>query len=289
MKTLSAPLTRRLFLFVLLAGCGGGSGGADTSDATCEQTENTTATASVHPDGCAVLERDTSVCDASRTSQGLSGFWLKFSCRVGLTVTGGGDILAVADGLPDSPSNYYDVSDPCYEEYMGGMQNPNEIGEQSIQITFPATPDTSGQAMTGAVVGLALNGVPIYANFAAPGDDIFEEAETFDRCGGHPNQQGNYHYHSEPYSISYDDSNFIGVMRDGYPIYGRRDPDGSYPADLDANGGHTGLTVDSPATPVYHYHVNEQTSTGMNTAGEKQWFLTTGTYRGTPGGCTGCD
>ena len=46
-------------------------------------------------------------------------------------------------------------------------------------------------------------------------DDIYQEAKTFDRCGGHPEGTGVYHYHSEPYAISYDDDNFIGVMRDG--------------------------------------------------------------------------
>jgi hypothetical protein len=142
--------------------------------------------------------------------------------------------------------------------------------------------------MGTAVVGLALNGVPIFGNFAAPGDDIYEEAQTFDRCGAHPQNTGKYHYHGEPYAISYDDSNFIGVMRDGYPVYGRRDPDASLPT-LDAYGGHTGVTVDSPSTPVYHYHVNEQTSTNPGTLGEMQWFLTTGTFRGTPGACTGCN
>ncbi|CAN5874029.1 hypothetical protein BH11MYX2_BH11MYX2_37210 [soil metagenome] len=29
-------------------------------------------------------------------------------------------------------------------------------------------------------------------------------------------------------------------------------------------------------------------STTAGSAGEKQWFLTTGTYRGSPGSCTGC-
>ncbi|OJT27457.1 hypothetical protein BO221_05675 [Archangium sp. Cb G35] len=94
--------------------------------------------------------------------------------------------------------------------------------------------------------------------------------------------------HSEPYAISYDDARFIGVMRDGYPIYGRKDADGSAPT-LDSAGGHTGVTADSPTTPVYHYHVHEQTSTSSGTLGQKQWFITTGTYRGAPGGCTGCN
>jgi len=38
---------------------------------------------------------------------------------------------------------------------------------------------------------------------------------------------------------------------------------------------------------VYHYHLNEQTSTNAGTSGQKQWFLTTGTFRGSPGACSG--
>jgi hypothetical protein len=76
-------------------------------------------------------------------------------------------------------------------------------------------------------------------------------------------------------------------MRDGYLVYGRRDMDQSLPT-LDANGGHVGTMPDSPTTPVYHDHVNMQTSTNAGTAGKVGWFLTTGTYEGTPGTCSGC-
>jgi hypothetical protein len=126
-----------------------------------------------------------------------------------------------------------------------------------------------------------VNGVAIFGNFAAPGDDIFTEAETFDRCAGHPQQAGQYHYHSEPYAISYDDDRFVGVLADGYPVYGRRDVDGSIP-EVDEDGGHMGTTPDSPDTAVYHYHVHEETSATPGTAGQKQWFITTGQYHGTP-------
>lgn len=71
-------------------------------------------------------------------------------------------------------------------------------------------------------------------------------------------------------------------MRDGFPVYGPKDSDGTTPT-LDSNGGHTGTTVDS-TTAVYHYHVNLQTS-GSNSA----YFITSGNYAGTAGACTGCN
>ena len=76
-------------------------------------------------------------------------------------------------------------------------------------------------------------------------------------------------------------------MRDGYSIYRRRDADGMLPT-LDDDDGHTGVTADSPAAPVYHYHVNEQTSTGARTAGDKQWSITKGRYHSAPAACSKC-
>jgi hypothetical protein len=156
---------------------------------------------------------------------------------------------------------------------------------QTFSMTVPLTPNTT-QTMTMGSVGLAVNGVLLFDNRAAPGDDIYLEAGSFDRCGGHPNDTG-YHYHSEPLAISQDDARLVGVLRDGYPIYGRRDADGSLPT-LDARGGHTGVTVDSPGAPVYHYHLNRQVSSTAGSLGLVEWFVGTGLYRGTPGACSGC-
>lgn len=279
---------RRFVLVLLLTGCGDdGSTTTDGASGACALTDHTTATGRTSPSGCEILERDTSSCDADREAAGITGMYRHFSCRVTLSTTTGG-IVAVSDGQPDSKSNYFAASNACHEDYTGAVQNPNTIAAKTYSVTFPTAPDTQARTMNmTAVVGLVVNGVPIYGNFAAPGDDIFTEARTFDRCGGHPQMQGAYHNHAEPLGVSYDDDAFIGVMRDGYAIYGRKH-DGAYPTDLDQYGGHISATPDS-TTPVFHYHVNEQTSTGTQTAGEKQWFLTTGMFRGAPGACTGCN
>ncbi len=258
---------------------------ADTGG--CSLTAATTSSGRTTPSGCEVLERDTSGCMVGREAAGLSGVWLAFSCRVELSATGAA-VVAISDGRPDFRSNYFGASDECHETYTGAIQNPNSIVTKSYTIEFPVTANTQSRTMQmTAVVGLTINGVPIYGNFAAPGDDIFAEARTFDRCGGHPQMQGAYHNHAEPLSISYDDDHLVGVMRDGYPVYGRKDANGTYPADLDTFGGHVGTTPHSTGA-VYHYHLNEQTSSSAGTVGEKQWFLTKGTFRGTPGSCTGC-
>jgi hypothetical protein len=232
------------------------------------------------------LLRDTSACKASRTAAGLGGFWLKFSCRVTL----GRDAQQVqleSDGRPDYPSNYFPSGDACHEDYTPSFPDPNLIAIKSLTMKVPVTPMGAGSAMGLGAVGLAINGVEIFDNQAAQGDDIYLESKSFDRCQGHPSGKAVYHYHSEPYSISIDDANLIGVMLDGYPIYGRRDPDGSVPTTLDVAGGHLGPTLDAP-TPVYHYHVNQQTSTTPGTAGQSVWFITKGWYAASPGACAGC-
>jgi hypothetical protein len=284
-----------LSLVLLLPACGSPSPGVDgggtdagsDADATgvCALTANTTATTTSLSSGCFVVDRDTSSCRATRQAAGLDGAWLKFSCRVTLTASGT-DVQIATDSRPDHISNYFATGDACYQPYTTAFPDPNHIGVQSIVITVPRTPTTTSQTMGLGPVGIAVDAVAIYDNQAAPGDDIFLEAQSFDRCGGHPDMRSVYHYHGEPYAISNDDNRLIGILRDGYFVYGRRDADGSLPT-LDTHGGHVGTTPDS-TTPVYHYHLNQQTSTASGTAGQMQWFLTTGTYEGSPGTCTGC-
>jgi hypothetical protein len=283
----SFRLTSSVAVLTAVAASGYFVGCAETADdgGSCSLADNTTATTLTSANGCAVLTRDTSSCEASRTAQGLSGFWLKYSCNVTLTKTG--DTVTIAtDSVPDRKSPYFGSADSCYEalSVSGRAVNPNLLAEQGISMTVDYTPTASGSTATmpGGAVGVTLDGVVVYDNEAAPGDSIYAEVDSFDKCEGHPDNSSTYHYHTEPTSITNADSKFVGVMRDGFAIYGKKDADGSTPSNLDAAGGHTGTTVDS-TTAVYHYHINTQTS-GSDSAD----FLTKGLYRGTAGTCTGC-
>jgi len=272
---------------------GSTTGGSSTgSGNACTLMDDTTATATVNAYGCALRTIDATSCESARTAQGLSGFWLKFSCNVTLTKSGSGPSATVtleSNGYPDYQSEYFDSGDACYESFTasGRHANPNLIEDHDYVMTVPYAPTTlsSPVAMPLGVVGMAVNGVVIYSNVAAPGDDIFDEASTFDSCEGHPDQVGAYHYHVEPPAISNGDDNFIGVMRDGFPIYGRYDS-GSVTPSLDSAGGHTGTTPDSGGSSVYHYHVNLQTD--ADDPGVSEYFITSGYYNGTAGTCTGC-
>lgn len=286
-KLFLAGMVTALAIGVGVACSSSSSSSSDSSSTTCTNTDNTTETATVSAYGCALLTRDTTSCQASRTAQGLSGYWLKFSCRVTLTKSGSNVVIST-DNTPDYKSSYYATSNGCYQAFAtpgSRFANPNRIATKSISMTVPYSPSAAGSntATPDGVVGIALNGVAIFDNTAAPGDDIYQEQFTFDKCDGHPEATGIYHYHDEPSSITSADDNFIGVLRDGFPVYGRKDfATGSVATGLDAAGGKTGTTVDS-ASPVYHYHANLQTNGTYSI-----YFLTLGYYHGTPGSCTGC-
>ena len=131
----------------------------------------------------------------------------------------------------------------------------------------PITPAYSGaQTMSMGTVGMSINGVFIYDSVAGNTDNIFTEGGSFDQCGGHPDTSSCYHYHGEPYSISYQDDNLIGVMMDGFFVYGRNDSStatgytstlgltqpGSI-ANIAANGDNNSDGLSGTATTLYKY------------------------------------
>lgn len=289
LKATAVFLTAGLSAVLFINGCSGGSSSSSsTGSGTCALTDNTTET-TASTNGCYLLSRDTSSCAASRTAQGLSGFWLNFSCRVTLTKSGS-NVIITTDGQPDHKSAYFSTSNACYEAGFptGRFANPNTLGSQSISMTVPYSPSagagSTGTAMGMGAIGIALNGVAIFSNAAAPPDNIYDEVDTFDKCEGHP-AGTMYHYHTEPTTATNADEYFVGVMRDGFPIYGRYDAGGATPTlNKASGGGHQGTTVDSGGSSVYHYHVNYQSSGSDNA-----YFITSGYYMGTAGTCTGCN
>lgn len=283
---------------LFLTNCG--SGISTTTSSTRTLTANTSVLSSVttaYGGTCKLLSRDTSSCQSSRQSLGLSGNWLSFSCNVvlGLATSSGASttsyssasyVTITSSTLPDYTSNYFPTTgsysftaygftvsgtySSMYSAYTTTFPDPDSISQVSLTMNIPINPSPSA-AMSqwgNGVVGLAVNGVPILASLAANTDNIFAESGSFDQCQGHPNSNS-YHYHSEPYSISYNDNKLVGVMRDGYFIYGRQDSDGSTPgstANLDTAGssssiyiygGHTGADPILGTGNSFHYHLTE--------------------------------
>ena len=186
-----------------------------------------------------------------------------------------------SNGTPDHVSPYWGVGNALYEEQMAGSTlNPGNIGVQVYTMTIPTNPAeaTNKEVTTLGPIGMALNGVPIYND--REGGNVPVDANvlgSFDRAGAHPGPGNTYHYHCTGDFTGNDNANLIGFLRDGFPIYARQDMDGSYPSNLDANGGHIGTTADF-STPIYHYHAS-------NTAylGSQFYILKEGSYNGTKG------
>jgi hypothetical protein len=142
-------------------------------------------------------------------------------------------------------------------------RNPNSIRSQSLSYTLPASPHKAAKAgcLGGGPIGIAKNGVPIFDGLDA-GDRDAVAHEIQDSCGGHPQQQGMYHYHAIPSCLTrgqstHRASGLVGYALDGYPIYGPRGAHGKLLADtdLDACHGRTeSVRVHGKRTRVYRYH-----------------------------------
>ena len=68
-------------------------------------------------------------------------------------------------------------------------------------------------------------------------------------------------------------STLVGILLDGFPVYGPEEVDGSAPADLDECNGHIHATPEYPEG-IYHYHITAVPP------------YICGCYRGTPGSST---
>lgn len=247
------------FLFPLLLmgmllfwGCTQEDDDDDDSSSNTTSTSGTDCTTSIDSDVPAFI-RDNFTCVTARVD--------------------GSNIVITTKDLPPHASYYYGSGHSLYEALPSGKTaNPNSIQEQNIVLTIPLNPTVSSSTTDSSLgaVGVAINSVAIFNNQAAPGDTLADEIKTFDGGNGHPQNSGMYHYHIEPTKITSDDSKLIGVLLDGFPVYGKKDEDGSTPSDLDAAHGHTHATSHFPAG-LYHYHVTDTDPYIV----EK--------YRGTPG------
>ncbi len=183
--------------------------------------------------------------------------WVKnnFSCA-SISVSGTNLVFKTKD-LPPFKSYYYGSSHSQYEALPSGNHgNPNKIQEQSVTLTIPSSPTVAGATTaTGlGAIGITVKGTLLYNNQAAPGDTLANELATMDQSNGHPTNIGQYHHHTEPTKLTNNDAALVGVLLDGFPVYGRKDEDGTYPSNLDASNGHTHATTLFP-DGIYHYHI----------------------------------
>jgi YHYH protein len=149
----------------------------------------------------------------------------------------------------------------------------------SYTLTVPSSPSkASNSSATGlGAIGIAISGATIYNDEEGPNVPLASAIGSLDYNAAHTGPQS-YHYHLEPKSWASDNSKLIGVIADGFLLYGRKcnSVAAGYPTDLDASGGHSSTTQHS-TTASYHYHVQnaQYLSTGL-------YILFPGNYQGTP-------
>lgn len=171
------------------------------------------------------------------------------------------------NGLPDHKSAYYPTNNSLYENFIGTTfggttfkRNPNTASALNYTFKIPLNPTKASTTQSSPMgpMGVALNGVPFFNQYAGPNVPLTNEIVSFDQYWGHPAQNGDYHYHVEPLyltTIKATKSALLGFLLDGFPVYGPEENGVTVSnAMLDAFHGHSHATADFP-NGIYHYHI----------------------------------
>jgi len=230
--------------------------------------------------GCSEDET-TSSTEPTPSDATLSAAFSEFDSTNTTIYLDGDQVVIETNGLPNHTSPYWSAGHPLdVEPTVTSYQQmaPGDIDNFNGMFTLrvDAEPSqASNSSSTGlGPIGIAISGSVIYNDQEGPNVPLDNAAPSLDYTGAHTGPQS-YHYHLEPKAWSDDDDKLIGIMADGFFLYGRREPDGTYPSDLDASGGHFGPTPHNP-DGEYHYHI-------QNTLYLNQYYiLFPGDYQGTP-------
>ncbi len=180
----------------------------------------------------------------------------------------GAYIYIKTNGMPDHKSVYYPSSNDLYENFSGMTfgnnvfhKNPNTIRSQNYTFKIPLHPQEAIVHTPTPLgpIGVSLNGVPFFNQYAGPNQPLTSEVVSFDQWWGHPAQNGDYHYHVEPLyltTVKASPSALLGFLLDGFPVYGPEEEDGTPVTNdmLDEYHGHFHATADFP-DGIYHYHI----------------------------------
>lgn len=178
--------------------------------------------------------------------------------------SGGTKVTIETTGNPNHKSVYWSESSDLYIEESDVAVTPTKIDERdgSDVLIVSASPQLASSSTSTELntIGISVSGAAIFNDEEGNGA-LDQAAASLDWTVAHIGP-GVYHYHLEPVAFSDDDENLIGVLKDGFFIYGRKcNATGTYPTDLDSSGGHTSTTQHTDEAE-YHYHViNELYST----------------------------
>lgn len=185
-----------------------------------------------------------------------------------VTISFDGDEITIESiALPNHTSPYWDESSSLYIDPVvanESQMSPGRITAGSYTLTVPSSPEKAASSFSTGLgaIGISVTGTPIFNDEEGPNISLSENvASGFDYAGGHMGPTG-YHYHLESADVeanttlSHDDDKLVGILQDGFLIYGRRcNASGEHPVDLDASGGHISSTQHSDGAEFYHYHI----------------------------------
>ncbi len=267
---------------------GDGLGNPDVSQSACNQ-----------PEGYVADNTDTN--DSGET--GLHAAFSEFDSESYTIFLDGDQVVIETDGLPNHTSPYWsNTTERCIQGPMGemctngnttenhplfveptatsyGQMAPGNIDNfnGSYTLRVPVSPQlASNSSSTGlGAIGMAVSGSVIYNDEEGPNVPLDNAVGSLDYTAAHTGPQS-YHYHLEPKAWSDDDDKLIGIISDGFFLYGRKcHSTGTYPTDLDESGGHTSSTQHNDGGE-YHYHI--QNELYLN----QYYILFPGDYKGTP-------
>lgn len=200
-------------------------------------------------------------------------------------ISGNGTTITIeTTGLPNHTTPYWSESHPLYvAPSVTSVANmtPTRIDTSgrdlsgTLTVSASATKASSSTSTSLGAIGIAVSGAYIYNDQEGNGP-LDGAAGSLDYAGAHigPSQ---YHYHLEPLAFTNNDDKLVGIISDGFLIYGRKcNSTGTYPTDLDTSGGHISTTQHTNENK-YHYHIinNLYSTTG-------RYLAFAGPYQGTP-------
>lgn len=220
--------------------------------------------------------------DKTGTASGLHEAYSEFDQDNFSIFKDGDEIVLETNGMTNHQSPYWSTSHSLYiapTATTHAKMAPGNIDDfnGSYTLRVPVTPtkaSTSSKTGLGSI-GFAISGAMIYNDEEGPNVPLDNAVGSLDFNGAHTGPQS-YHYHLEPKSWSDDDDKLIGIISDGFFLYGRKcNSTGAYPTDLDASGGHTSTTQHN-TSGEYHYHIQNDLYLGA------YYILFPGDYQGTP-------
>ncbi|RMD72505.1 MAG: YHYH protein [Bacteroidetes bacterium] len=248
--------------------------------ANADDTDDTGGAATLHPafaefdttNFTIYLDGDEVVIESNGWPNHTSPYWSNTHERC--TTDPMGHVLCTNTNTTENHPLFVEPTVTSYEAMAPGNID-DFIGSFTLRV--PIAPErASTTTATGlGPIGMAVSGAMIYNDEEGPNVPINDALPSLDYTGAHTGPQS-YHYHLEPKAWSDDDDKLIGIMADGFFIYGRKCySTGDYPTDLDASGGHVSPTQHNPEGE-YHYHI--QNETYLN----QYYIIFPGDYQGTP-------